>query len=118
MSEKHTVFVYGSLKRGHGLNHVLSTSEFLGRTHLIGPWRLVSLGAFPGLVQAPSGKRLIHGELYQVDPGILQRLDGIEGHPRFYERKVVQVSSGEEAWAYTLQFDEYGDYPEVEGGCW
>lgn len=118
MKEHHFVFVYGTLKRKGGLHHVLSTSEFVREARLRGAWRLVDLGAFPGLVEIPRENNEIHGEVYKISPEILARLDGIEGHPRFYERKIVTTEDDEEVWAYTLPTEEYMHYPKVAGGNW
>jgi gamma-glutamylaminecyclotransferase len=46
----------------------------------------------------------IHGEVYRVDDLTLERLDQLEGHPDWYERKEVEILSdnGENiiSWLY------------------
>ena len=72
------VFVYGSLKQGYALHHLLRTAQFLGPARTQPLYRLFDLGSYPGLVEWPEGLE-IHGELYAVSPETLQRLDEAEG---------------------------------------
>lgn len=97
------VFVYGTLKKGHGNHRLLENSKFLGRCVINGKHRLVSLGGFPGLVAAEEedAERGVSGEVYQVNEETLLSLDFLEGHPRFYERRKVPTPH-KNAWAYFL----------------
>jgi len=78
------VFVYGTLKHGHGLNQVLiqGGAKFLGGGYIDGI-RLYSWGicpaAFPG---SPDDRAW--GEIYEVDAALLGVLDRIEAS---YERE-------------------------------
>lgn len=47
----------------------------------------------------------IHGELYEVDDATLSRLDSLEGHPNWYERKPVEVKIGEKKYKTELYFN-------------
>jgi gamma-glutamylcyclotransferase (GGCT)/AIG2-like uncharacterized protein YtfP len=89
MATTHTVFVYGTLKRGGALDHVLSGDTYMGEAFVAG--RLFNLGAFPGLKQGftlPGD--LVLGEVYQVSDETLQRLDIVEGVSHgFYARRPV-----------------------------
>ncbi len=107
------VFVYGTLKKGHGNHRLLETSQFLGRCKLYDHFRLVSLGGFPGLVKVPEDqpKCEVSGEVYAVTDDVLTSLDYLEGHPRFYERQKVKTPF-KNAWAYFLP-DAYLRYPLV-----
>jgi len=110
------VFVYGTLKQGHGNHRLLANSKFLGRCVLTGKHRLVSLGGFPGLVQtdAEAPDRAVSGEVYQINDETLMSLDFLEGHPRFYERRKL-ATPFKNAWAYYLPADYLGrGYPDVE----
>lgn len=71
-------FVYGSLKRGFALHHLLQSQLFLGDAVTQPRYRLFDLGEYPGLVEWPEGLA-IRGEVYQVDPECLCRLDAAEG---------------------------------------
>lgn len=77
------VFVYGSLKRGEFNHKVLGESKFIGKTKVRG--RIYDLGHYPGAKLSEDGE--IHGEVFDVDNETLNRLDRLEGHPHFYERK-------------------------------
>ena len=86
----HHIFVYGTLKRGHGNHHLLETATFLGVAVTAPEFTMLRLGGFPGIVR--SGETEIKGELYEVDDATLRRLDRLEGHPSFYERQSLTVT--------------------------
>lgn len=93
------VFVYGSLKRGYALHHLLRTAQFLGTASTQPLYRLFDLGSYPGLVEWPEGLS-IEGELYAVTAENLQRLDAAEGvADGLYARRPVLLQSAE----YTTQ---------------
>ena len=109
-----TVFVYGTLKRGHRNHSLLGDSRFLGDATVEGYTLLdVSSGAFPGAVESSSGKVL--GELYAADAATLTLLDDLEGVGRnehMYRREVVQSSNGEcsmYVWNRGRNYPEIGD---------
>ena len=72
------IFVYGSLKRGYALHHLLSSQQNLGNAVTRSLYRLFDLGSWPGLVDWPEGLA-VRGEVYQVDSACLQQLDEAEG---------------------------------------
>lgn len=115
------VFVYGTLKHGHG-NHeyYLKNSQFLGRHMLKGKHRLVDLGAFPGLVDLSAEEACpesdVIGEVYLIDEKVLAALDLLEGNGTFYNRKKIDTP-WKKAWCYYLP-TEYSDEMEVPGGSW
>lgn len=106
-THKHLVFVYGSLKNGYGNHRIL---EYTGAVFLDpgvttnSSFTMESLGGFPGVYE--DGGEQIRGELYAVTDVGLQRCDSLEGHPTFYCRKEVEITTdeGEEfvAWMYIL----------------
>ena len=112
------VFVYGTLKNGHGNHRLLATSKFLGRSYIEGRYKMLSLGGFPGLVASQSlPEAHIVGEVYQVSEDVFQALDYLEGHPRFYERMKVPTQY-KNAWAYFLP-EAYLERNYVDAGvCW
>lgn len=96
------VFVYGTLKTGHGNHGALKNAEFLGRFKLPGNYVMLDIGYYPGVVEFPQGpKGQVVGEVYQVDEETLGTLDLIEGHPRYYERKKIDTP-WKKAWCYFL----------------
>lgn len=79
------VFVYGTLKSGHGNHGVMANTagaEFIGDFSTPPCYTMVSFGGFPGIV--PIGNTSIKGELWAVDD--VSQLDRLEGHPTFYQR--------------------------------
>lgn len=117
------VFVYGSLKKGYHNHRLLSESEFLGEARTKPVFTMVSLGAFPGVVN--EGHTSIFGEVYEVNAHVLNALDALEGHPHFYERVRVVLDAHEQeaVWMYILN-PEYNkrvgtqQYPVVNNGKW
>jgi len=88
------VFVYGTLKRNHGNHRILNDgrAEFLGVVATFQPHRLFVSG-LPYLVEGTRenpGKKQVIGELFKVDTPTMERLDRLEGHPSFYERRLSE----------------------------
>lgn len=111
------MFVYGTLKRKHPNHGALDGATFLGRAYLEGPYHMVNLGWFPGVVQAGGDTGKVYGEVYEIDTDILYTLDMIEGHPNFYRRVKVETP-WKKAWIYTLPEAYLDKHPRVEGGMW
>lgn len=110
------VFVYGSLKRGRSNHRLLETSLFVSERSTKDKFTLLNLGAFPAVTEKPTCN--IEGELYDVDNNTFERLDRLEGYPDFYDRKEVELDSGDKAWMYYVQPEEYENSPVVESGNW
>lgn len=106
------VFVYGTLKKGHGNNWLLGASPLLGEALSIHEYDLYD-GGFPYAVHISNsgtgGTTKIWGEIYTVNDYVLKQLDGLEGHPNWYERFVrpFNLFTGEpvEAWIYEYPKD-------------
>lgn len=93
------VFVYGTLKEGHGNHRLLAgRSVFMGIDTIKA--KLFDLGPYPFIKE---GDDLVYGEIYRVGPQTLASLDRLEGHPTFYERRQVKTSGGAEVWVYYLK---------------
>jgi gamma-glutamylcyclotransferase (GGCT)/AIG2-like uncharacterized protein YtfP len=112
------VFVYGSLKSGYSNHGVLKGSDFMTDAQLDGNYRMVSLGAFPGVIQDPDYERVISGEVYKVDSEGLAALDMLEGNGSFYTRTKVKTNHGLRVWCYFLPLSEYGEEVDVPDGIW
>ena len=98
------VFVYGSLKQGHGNNRFLSNSNFIGKgITLDDDFKMISLGGFPGIID---GNNRIVGELYEIDDEVFQSIDSLEGNGHFYKRELVDImlldGKNYKAWIYIL----------------
>lgn len=104
------VFVYGTLKSGFYNSILLTSSKFVGKGYLIGNFRMLDLGAFPGVVKAPnSPESTVVGEVYEVSDSTLARLDALEGNGHFYKREVRTISvrhkNDTSCWVYFLMQD-------------
>lgn len=113
------VAVYGSLRQGLGLHHVIERCPFIGKGVLHGA-DLYSFGAYPGIVLRPESlDKSVVVEVYAVDKAILERLDHIEG---FYDRVVVQIRMNDgriqPALIYSLDDDRIRQAPHVPSGDW
>lgn len=104
------VFVYGTLKRGHGNHLLLCASRFLGKCHTPPAYSLHDLGFFPGLVR--DGHMPIPGEVFEVDHDTLAALDVLEGYPRFYDRELIDTPYGA-AWVY-VYMGSVDDHPRID----
>lgn len=96
--QPHTVFCYGTLKRGHGNNRLLKDGDatFLGEAVTVNPYRLTAggvpymakpFGSKPGL-----GCAQVLGEVWTCDDDTREDLDALEGHPDLYRREEIHVA--------------------------
>lgn len=105
------VFVYGTLKKGHGNHRLLRHAEFLGRAYVEGPWKLTNLGAFPAVVHSDVPAR-VFGEVFLINTEILSSLDMLEGYPHFYTRTKITTPLGR-AWMYHLNPASQRDFESL-----
>lgn len=118
------VFVYGTLKRGYGLNSVLDGCEFIQTDITQDLYILRNVGfpyAFPKeVLDLPELFFPVRGEVYEVtDPGVMWELDFVEGEGRHYHRNQTTTEDGHVVWIYE-QLDpkavKYGHLcPVVDG---
>ncbi len=108
------MFVYGTLKRGHGNHHWLAGASFEGEAELPDVV-LHDLGPFP---MAVAGEGTVIGEVYRVDAAGLARLDRLEGYPRLYDRRPLPLADGRSAWVYLGRPHQVRHVSAVAGGCW
>jgi gamma-glutamylcyclotransferase (GGCT)/AIG2-like uncharacterized protein YtfP len=108
------VFVYGTLKRGHGNHHWLAGAHFLGEAELPDVV-LHDLGPFP---MAVPGEGLVRGEVYAVDAAGLARLDRLESYPRLYDRRPLPLADGRTAWVYLGQPRQVRHVSAIADGRW
>jgi len=82
------VVVYGLLRKGQSMAHMLSGAEFLGTVELDG-FELYHLGSYPGAV---GGDGKILGEVYAVKSlKELDRAEKIHEDPPLYRRVLVEA---------------------------
>ena len=111
--DKYLVFVYGTLMSNYSNSSLLKYSKKIGRGSTIENFTMYC-SVIPFVVECPSDETgyKIKGELYEVDEDTLKRLDKLEHHPSFYERKLVRVIIDENsfyathhsAWMYFFPF--------------
>lgn len=92
------LFTYGSLRRAQYNHHILLSvgGKFLSEAQLKADVVPTSY-PFPALKE---GLGLAIGEVYEVSPEALERLDSFEGNPTFYQRRTTVTTDGIEVEAY------------------
>lgn len=112
------IVVYGSLRKGHG-NHryLLSDSKLVSEEVINIPFKMVSLGGFPGLIPSKENNG-ITVEIYEVTDDTYKAVEQLEGYPNFYQKALVPTSLGE-LEIYVLLSPRYAVNPTfVENGDW
>ncbi|HET6344037.1 MAG TPA: gamma-glutamylcyclotransferase family protein [Myxococcota bacterium] len=94
------VFVYGSLRNGQSHAHLLARARPDGPAITPPAYRLLDLGAYPGLVDG--GTTAVVGEVVWVSAALLRQLDAYEGHPHLFARRVLRLADATTAEAYFL----------------
>jgi gamma-glutamylaminecyclotransferase len=121
----HLIFVYGTLKKGHGNNPLLvrHDSRYLGAAATV-EREFILNGGFPFVGQATYFNNRfeqlekmygnfygrVKGDLYRVTDVGLAACDRLEGHPDFYERTPIKV----QLW----QSGSYDEPEPVEAGIY
>jgi len=117
------LFVYGTLKRGHGNHHLLQYSKFIAEVETEPEFRLYS-GGIPYLIHDPKHGYSVSGELYKVDYHTLMRVDRLEGHPDHYKRTKIEIGNIQcETYIYTRNIKNTeeltnGEYTHALSGLW
>ena len=85
---KQLVAVYGTLKTGYGNHHYLVSPgvQFLGEAVSVDKFAL-GHSCFPAVSPEKRGGHILV-ELYAVPNRVLRQLDGLEGYPTFYDRRL------------------------------
>ena len=111
------LFVYGTLQRGQRNHHLMREARFLGEAVTEPQYTLLDLGSFPGMIAG--GATAVQGELYEVGPELLARLDRHEGVPRFYVRALARVEENTCVESYFLvDPDRIQHGVVIERGIW
>ena len=112
------VFVYGTLKEGFYNNHLLGESRFICEAKTTPDYRLYEVfkDGFPGMIPSDRGVS-VKGEIFQVAPAILERLDQLERVPSMYRRERIKLADFDrEVWAYLYNREVNEDLDC--GDCW
>lgn len=109
------LFVYGTLKKGHG-NHSL-IAHCAGEGNDEAPGMLFGAIGAPTVKPSANADDWVKGEVYVVaDLETLNRVDSLEGHPSGYTRTKIRLRSGREAHIYYYHHRPYGK--RIESGEW
>jgi gamma-glutamylcyclotransferase (GGCT)/AIG2-like uncharacterized protein YtfP len=109
------LFVYGTLKRGGRLEKSMRGAQFICRDMVRG-YGMWTNGAFPAI--RPEAGAVVHGEVYDVPPETLARIDEIESPAYFRRVPAVTVKDHKvELYEYVLDILP-GRMSEVENGYW
>jgi len=111
------IAVYGTLRRGFdNYGYLLYDQEFLGQEVLELPFKMISLGGYPGLI-ATKDNHPITVEVFNIDDEAARSVDHLEGFPGFYTRKIVDTGFGP-SWIYYLEDKQYQNLVEITSGDW
>jgi gamma-glutamylcyclotransferase (GGCT)/AIG2-like uncharacterized protein YtfP len=72
-------------------HHRIADQTFIADVFTQPFYRLLHLGAFPGLIEVPSNGIAVRGELWAVDSAKLAQLDEFEGAPHLFTRRAVRL---------------------------
>jgi len=82
--------VYGTLRRGYSNNRVLKDASFIGEGLTQEEYRLTANGI--PFVSRKNPVSRVKVEVFETeDPSIIDDVDSLEGHPRFYKREEIPV---------------------------
>jgi gamma-glutamylaminecyclotransferase len=104
---KTILFLYGTLKRGQGSNHLLAGQQFIREATTMPLYRLYGCGWHPAMVIDSDHGLEVKGELWAVDDACLAKLDQYEGAPKWFYRGDVAVRdyfNTVQAYLYNGQF--------------
>ena len=100
---KTLLFVYGTLKRGLRNHHLMAGQQFLGEVTTEPRYRVVDLGAHPGLILDEANGVSVLGEVWGVDDRGLAALDEFEEVPGPFVRAGVAITGRSDlVYAYFL----------------
>lgn len=115
------VFVYGTLLKGFGNNHLLNNSTFICDAIMRG-LKMFDLGFYPACIVTNNPNDIIVGEVYEVTWGkLMGELDRLEGYPRYYDRIEKEFESEDfedDAWIYIQSNYQVKGNPVIASGNW
>jgi gamma-glutamylaminecyclotransferase len=101
--EEHLVAVYGTLKKGNSnYFNYLRSSGYLGGGTTKDRYPLIIEG-LPYLIEKKGIGYNVDVDVFKVNSETLAELDRLEGHPRWYERKQIQIQMNKRVltcWIY------------------
>jgi len=115
------LFVYGIFKRGRTFPLEDDGARFVGEA-VASDMGLFDIGGLAGM--AYMAGLHTHGEVYEINDSILKLCDAVEGHPTFYERRMVDVCvddaspDGHELKCHAYFYDRVHGRSLVPDGNW
>jgi gamma-glutamylaminecyclotransferase len=89
--ERNLVAVYGTLRKGNGNYYrFLSDSKYIGQGYTKDKYPLIIQG-LPYLVDQRGFGHNVEVDVFKVSDEVLWELDSLEGHPKWYERKQIDI---------------------------
>ena len=110
--EDHIVAVYGTLKKGYSnyWRH-LQSSKYIGSGKTEDRYPLVVEG-LPYLINERGIGHNVNVDVFKVSDSVLERLDILEGHPKWYRREQIRIRlNGKIVWCwiyFNLQASSHG----------
>ena len=102
VKENSLLFVYGTLRKGFNNHGLIEDKPFITEAVIEGS--LILEGWLPMVFPGPG---LVVGEIYQIDDvDSWRRLDRLEGHPGWYNRREVDATDADgkayRVWVYFM----------------
>lgn len=95
-----TLFLYGSLKRGYCNHARIAEQEFRGEAATTPHYRIIELGQYGGLIRDDAHGLAVKGEIWSVSPACLADLDAFELDEGLWIRRPVEVPGYDSVEAY------------------
>ena len=130
-NDRINLFVYGTLKEGHGAHHYMKDSPLtLKNVKVRG--KLYKSSFFPCLVLTPEEENYVMGEVYSVHKDNLPAIDRYEGYPSLFDRKKIEKITLEDGstldadntWVYVINHRILAgvatekDFQQITSGIW
>jgi gamma-glutamylcyclotransferase (GGCT)/AIG2-like uncharacterized protein YtfP len=85
------LFFYGTLKSGGSANHLLAGARLIGPVVTAAKYRLYDMGWHPAMVRDDANGAAVEGEVWDVGPELLARLDEYESDPPGFRRQKIEA---------------------------
>jgi gamma-glutamylaminecyclotransferase len=98
------VATYGTLKKGESNHHYVKTAKYVGRGKTSDKYPLV-IDGLPYLYKEKGVGYNVEVDIFKVSDARLERMDALEGHPRWYKREQVDIElNGKtlKCWVYFM----------------
>jgi gamma-glutamylaminecyclotransferase len=111
------IAVYGTLKKDYSNYHgYLKSAAYVGRGETKDKYPLVVTG-LPYLLNKKGVGHNVEVDVFLVDSYTLSKVDSLEGHPNWYERKKIKIDLGDNqyisAWIYFNDTEDTGVYHQA-----